>query len=654
MKCQRGAAGAAVGFALAMGGLVAGPPVAVAAPPGPGIAVLPDLPEPGFAQFDPGKSNVVPATKAAATDVQSAAPRTAAEGATSAGTYTCPGFSTVDDATTVAMLKSDLFAWGPYAAYKVGNGSGNVNWRLNPYKNPSWYMWFHSLRWLGQGIMAAGQGDTAALARVAAITKDWVVDNPYSWKADIGADEATKHRANVLICLRQAVLSGLAVTQLPAQYSWIDTALVNHAAFLTAHWSGAWNHGTDESIALFGVGCTLNRSAYKTTAQNRLAAGITTSIDAQGSTNEQSTAYAQFNYALWGRAAAVLQQCGANPGTTITSRRALLANWLSLATNSLGKLHQLGDSEVVATSSIAGTPLEYAGSRGVNGIAPPSRVGTYSAGYVFGRTGWGQTRPFAQESTYSIRYGAARAVHGHSDHTGITYTSRGRDILITGGHAGYQNDAWRTWAKGQFAASAMTTPLAAETYPATKLLRSGVYPTSEFYEFADAPGAGISRKRAVLVLKDPDLLITLDSGSATKAQQFQTLWHLPSDQKATVYSRTTAIGMKAGDTSRTILFQIPFKQMLPRGAILLKQAQTSPIQGWHYPNIFTRKSAPTLLFARSGYSASILSVVAPVHATGSVQYKGRWSGTTYIVDLVVGGKKASFGITTGGAVYRVA
>jgi hypothetical protein len=639
-----------VGFALAVSGFVVGPQVAQAAPPKPGIAVLPDLPEPGVAQFDPAKSNVVPAVAAPASDVKASSRKAAVAGT---GTYTCSGFSTVDDATSVAMLQADTYAWGPYAAYKVGNGSGNVNWRLNPYKNPSWYMWFHSLRWLGQGIMAGSQGDTAALAKVTAITKDWVTDNPYSWKADIGAYESTMHRTNVLVCVRQAILAGLGVTALPAAYSWLDVALVNHAKFLTANWSGAWNHGTDESIALFGVGCTLQRADYMTTAQNRLAAGITTAIDAQGATNEQSTSYAQFNYSLWGRAAAALEQCGADPGTTITTRRALLADWLALATNSLGKLHQIGDSEVVSTSPIAGTPLNYAGTKGVEGVALERRIGTFTAGYVFGRTGWGETRPFAQESTYSIRYGPSRALHGHSDHTAITYTSRGRDILIDGGHAGYQNDVWRTWAKSQSAASAMTTPLAAETYPATSLTRKAFTPNSEFYEFADAPGAGISRNRAVLVLKDPDLIVTLDRASSSKAQQFQTLWHLPSDQKATVYSRTTAIGMKPGDDTRTILFQIPYRQALPAGAILIKQGQTKPIQGWHYPDIFTRKPAPTLMFARSGTSASILSVIAPVSATGSVQYKGRWSGTTYIVDLVAGGEKASFGITPGGSLYRV-
>ena len=48
---------------------------------------------------------------------------------------------------------------------------------------------------------------------------------------------------------------------------------------------------------------------------------------------------------------------------------------------------------------------------------------------------------------------------GTSDHTSITYTSHGRDILIDGGHAGYKMDDWRSWAKSQFAHNEMTTPL---------------------------------------------------------------------------------------------------------------------------------------------------------------------------------------------------
>jgi hypothetical protein len=617
-----------------------------------------DLPEPDGAQFVPGATNVIPPTAAPAGDIKAADQATAEAMAeamgVAAGTYTCPGFSTVDDATPLSYVMQDYYAWGGFKPYKVGNGGGNINWSLNPYKNPSWYMWFHSLRWVGQGIIAAGKGDTNALAHVTTIVYDWVRDNPYSWKANVGAWESTMHRTNVIICTRQAVLTGLKVSTLPSRYAWLDTALVSHARFLINYWSGAWNHGTDESIALFGVGCILNRSDYKTLAQQRLAASITTAIDSQGSTNEQSTAYAQFNYALWGRAVDVLRACGADPGTTITARRALLAKWLALATNSVGNLHQIGDSEVIRSAPVAGTPLEYAGSLGKSGVAPAQRVGLYAAGYVFGRSSWGTSATFTAQASYSIRYGPARKLHGHSDHMSLTYVARGRDIVIDGGHAGYQNDVWRTWAKGPFAHSSMTTPLSADRLPVTKLNRYALKSTSDFYEFSDSPGTGISRIRAVLVVRSPDLVVTLDRASARTAQQFQTLWHLPSDQRATVYSRTTAVAMRPGDSTRTILFQVPYRQALPRGAILLKQGQTNPIQGWHYPKITIRRPAPTLLLARSGTSAYILSFIAPVRATGSVTYRTRWSGTTYVIDLNVAGVRTSIGITAGGSLVRLA
>ncbi|GAA2807034.1 heparinase II/III domain-containing protein [Kribbella solani] len=639
------------GAVLGIAGLVLGAGTAAGATPvsTPGIAIAPAPAGPGDAQFVPGASNVVPATAAPATDIGKVRLRTAA-----APFYACPGFSGLDAQNPLANLYADKFTWAPYAPYRVGNGGGNINWSLNPYKNASWYMWFHSLRWLGQGIIAAGKGDLTALTRVNTIAYDWYRDNPYSWKANVGAWESTMHRTNVLICLRQAILSGLQVTTLPTRYAWLDTALLSHARFLTNYWSGAWNHGTDESIALFGVGVTLNRADYKNLAVQRLAAGITTSIDAQGSTNEQSAGYAAFNYSLWGRAITVLRNGGVDPGTTISARRDLLAKWLTLATNSLGKLPQIGDTELQATYPYAGTPMEYAGSLGSRGTVPPWRVGVYSNGYVFGRTGWGTdpARGFGDESAYSIRFGSARAFHGHSDHTGITYTARGRDIIINGGYAAYNAGAWRAWTVSPSAQSMLTTPMSTDLNPVTKLTAYAVKANAESYQFSDVPGTGISRVRRVLVLKDPDLIVTWDTASARTAQAFQTLWHLPADQRATVYSRTTATAMAPGDSTRTVLFQVPFKQALPAGATLVKQGQSSPIQGWTYPTSYVRKSAPTVMMARSGKSASILSFVVPVRATGGVTYSTRWSGTTFVVSLNVGGKVTAIAVSGGGSLYR--
>ncbi|NIK59121.1 hypothetical protein [Kribbella shirazensis] len=120
------------------------------------------------AQFVPGESNVVPATARPATDVGRTALGTAA-----APFYACPGFSGLDAQNPLANQYADKFTWKPYAPYTVGNGGGNINWSLNPYKNASLYMWFHSLRWIGQGVIAASNGDLTALTRVNTIAYDW-------------------------------------------------------------------------------------------------------------------------------------------------------------------------------------------------------------------------------------------------------------------------------------------------------------------------------------------------------------------------------------------------------------------------------------------------------------------------------------------------
>jgi hypothetical protein len=566
------------------------------------------------------------------------------------GTYECPGYSGIQ--VPLPMLMSDTFTWGDDPPYKVGNGKGDINWRSNPYKKPSWYMWLHSLRWLGNGIEAAGRGDRKVLTHVMAIIHDWVQDNPYSWKGDVGAWEATMHRTNVLLCARQAVLTGLHVTKLPTQYAWLDKALIDHAQFMIVNWSGQSNHGTDESIALFGVGCTLKRPELKALAVERLTQAITTAIDPQGSTNEQSVGYGMFNYLLWGRATTALQRCGSNPGPVIAQRRAALSEWLALATKSTGELQQVGDAVRQKPTGAAGTALDYVASLGKHGTKPSKRVAVFDAGYVFGRTGWGETRPFAQESTYSIRYGAARTLHGHDDHMSITYSSHGRDVLIDPGHSGYQLDKWQAWSKSQAAHNVMTIPSADTSTPvATRLLQASITPTWESYSLADTPAPGVTRKRDVLVLKDPDLIITLDRGQATSTQRYETLWHLAPGQKVAVQSPTSAIATSRG--AKTYLLQIPYQQQPAKDGITVVEGQQDPVQGWYYPDIFHRQPAPVVKFNRTGNNATILSAIVPTAPTEAVTYKTRTVAGMYFVDLTVGTRTTTIRIAQDGHLTRI-
>lgn len=612
----------------------------------------PTVPEPPALGYIPPYA---PATAPPATDIKPLPGRRSL--APGASLYPCPSYGGIERTNPASAVKADIYAWGPYPRVKVGNGSGNVIWTINPYKNASWYMYFHSLRWLGQAISAGAAGDLDALNHVRVITKDWIRDNPYPWTRDVGAWESTMHRTNVMICLREAIMATSPGGLLPTSDAWLNSALLTHTVFLRNYWSGpGHNHGTMESIAMLGVGCVLSRPDLRDLAISRLSQSITTAIDPQGATNEQSTGYAQFNHALWGQAAQALTTCNISPGTTISGRRALLAKFIAQATNPLGVFAQIGDTAVSSVVPIPGTDAEWSGSQGTQGSPPSVNVSRYQAGYVFGRSGWGAgSTPFRQESFYSLHLGPGRMLHGHQDHTSLTYVSGGRDILIDGGFPGYTNDAWRRWALSDYAHNVMTVPTATSLpAAATRLARYNYQSGAQFFEMTDQPNVGVARIRAVLVLHDPDLIVVLDRGYATKTQQWQTLWHLPSDQGVTVQSRTTAIATKAGDSTKTILFQVPFRGAVPSGSLLAQRGRTSPrIQGWHFPAAFDRHAATTVLFSRSASRATILSVIVPIRPTGGVGYTLTSAANGYTnLNLNVGGVPVRVRISPGNSMTR--
>lgn len=615
-------------------------------------APAPQVPEPPALGYIPPYA---PATAPPATDI---APLPDQRSLTpGASLYPCPSYGGIDRTNPVSAVKADIYAWGPYPRVKVGNGSGDVIWTINPYKNASWYMYFHSLRWVGQAISAGAAGDVDALNHVRAITKDWIRDNPYPWTRDVGAWESTMHRTNVMVCLREAIMATSPGGLLPASDAWLDSALLTHTTFMTNYWSGpGHNHGTMESIAMLGVGCVLSRPDLRSLAISRLSLSITTSIDTQGAPNEQSTGYGQFLYVLWGQAEQALTTCNISPGTTISGRRALLASFVAQSTNPLGVFAQIGDTAVSSVVPIPGTDAEWAGSQGTQGSPPSVNLSSYQAGYVFGRSGWGAgSTPFRQESFYSLHYGPGRLLHGHQDHTSLTYVSGARDILIDGGFPGYTNDAWRRWALSDYAHNVMTVPTATPLpAAATRLARYSYQTGAQFFEMTDQPNIGVARTRAVLILQDPDLIVVLDRGYAATTQQWRTLWHLPSDQVVTLRGQTTAIATKTGDSTKTILFQIPFRQALPAGATTAQRGLTTPqIQGWHFPAAFDRRAATTVLFSRSTSRATILSVIVPIRQTGNVGYTVTSTATGYTnLNLNVGGVPVRVQISPGNSLTR--
>lgn len=555
--------------------------------------------------------------------------------------YVCPGYSSLPAQNLRDSVLRDEFTWGSYPPTRIGDGRGDIDWGTDPFRNKPWRMWVHSLRWLGTAIEAGRAGDATALEHAARVARDWVRDNPGDWTADRAVWEPAMHRANVLVCLRE-VLALRNGGRLPSSDRWIDTSLLQHAAFLRSHYSGYANHGTDESITLLGVGCLLGRSDYRDLAVTRLDEALGWAIDSEGATNEQSTGYSYFNHTLWGRAQQALADCRTADAlrTQIRQRRRGLATFVGHATTPLSQLHQLGDTEDLRRLPLPGTVHEYAATGGLRGPVPQERVAVYRAGYVFGRSGWGRgARPFTAEAAYSLRFGPRPRKHGHQDHTALTYLTDGRHVLVDSGYGPATpptDDHFRSPA----AHNQVVIPgMKADTSTAL----SGQHIDSDradWFELTDYPADATTRIRSVLFVHEPDLVLVYDRIRTEVPTTAQQLWHLPTDNRVVRQTGSAVTATVNGTGQQTLLLDLPrpggrtgassrtgvtgassFSGQLQRtpAGVRTWSGSRRPVQGWRWPTYFTREAAPTVAFTRGGTAIDFVTAVVPGNAGVRVQ-----------------------------------
>jgi hypothetical protein len=257
---------------------------------------------------------------------------------------------------------ADVLTVRGFAPVTVGT-HGDIDWTLDPYQHPTWTLWLHGLRWIGPLI---DTGDPAHLQRAVTIAQDWLADNDPAALSQ-PARAGTAQRAQVLVCLSYKI--GL--------QPWLVEALDLHAQLLSAHFSGEWNHGMDESAALFTVGCVLGRPEHVDLADSRLGQMAPRIVDDLWATNEQATGYAAYVYRrisaldeLWG-------SCGRSLPPQLRARQSRMPAFIAHSVRPDGTVEQLGDTEARPPSVPAGTLVDYPVSEGATGTPPQARVGVY-------------------------------------------------------------------------------------------------------------------------------------------------------------------------------------------------------------------------------------------------------------------------------------
>ncbi|GLW06119.1 hypothetical protein Misp01_12490 [Microtetraspora sp. NBRC 13810] len=461
----------------------------------------------------------------------------------------------------------------------------NVNWRWSPYKNRSWDMVFHSLRWMGRLVADYEvNGDAAYLARATEIAKDWVQDNPRGGRntaPDAWAEHPIALRAPALVCLSKHVSA-----------DWLTRTMSEHARMLSDPklYEKGHNHGIDQDIALLGIGCRYNRDEWSDLAVRRLTETVRLDVDSQGALREQAPRYALYVHERLAVAIANLKSCDRKVPAEISRRWKSLEGFISHSTQPNGQMVPIGDG---------GADVKPGG----HFEQPKQTVKVFGgAGYVYGRTAWDDPK----SAYYSIRFGPALKFHGHEDHLGVTYYAQGRDVLVDVGFDSYEDTAYRHWT---MTPQAHNVPVVAGAAfrggTVSPLVKSTIGRDEQSYRLTDK-AYGVSRNRSVLVHHGEDLMAVLDS--TVKGSKISNIWHFAADL-STVSTKAGRVVVRDKNGWKATLVQLKVPSCAPVSGLKVVKGAKGPFQGWVSPAYLQKRSAPAVLSPAS--ADPLLTIVVP-------------------------------------------
>jgi hypothetical protein len=499
-------------------------------------------------------------------------------------------------------------------------------WDEDPLGDANWQFQLHAMRYVLDLFTATRLTDDRAYRdRALFLLHDWTRDNPRRSAASIWAwnDHSTALRAVVLAC----------AADLTPMTGWLHDALVLHGATLAddTFYRHEGNHALNQAIGLLEVARVLDRTDWRDLAGRRINDLIVASVDAEGVSNEQSVGYEDYNYHRYREAEARLRVAGLTPSPAF-ARVDLMPAFLAQATLPNGTYEQIGDTSSWRADDIVGTAAEFAATGGASGPKPASIVSRYAAGYLFARSGWGERRPFADETFLALKWGPAPVFHGHADGASLTLAAWGSRLLVDPGPYSYGGSLARTFFKGRSAHNVVTVDGAPWRWSApTQLLGEREAAAYVDVRLRTAGYSGVVQTRRVTYLRGLDVLLVEDRASSPAVHTYRQLWHLGEAADPIVGVSTVRTQLDGGN--------VLIRQLTGSPALRIVTGATSPIQGWVSHKAGQMLPAPVVEAAQRGRSVRYLTLVVPAAGRPVAVVSGlRLTSTGYTVEIRIGAR----------------
>ena len=328
-----------------------------------------------------------------------------------------------------------------------------TNWVADPFDDRNWRFQFQTLRWINPYLWDALDGNEESEAEWKRIVHSWAAHNtpPHRARDDYAWMDMTDGNRAIQISIGAPLID--------VYEHWFVDLLVEHRNWLIDDINIVQgNHGLHQNLGLFVVAAVLNDRTGIEKSIERLAEQLLAAFDDKGLNDEGSVGYHQMNLIWWFEAKRRLELEGysfpPNAGERLEQASRTMGNLLLPD----GTMPQIGDGN------------RGKGRHGLHPFLDQVNKGEirekdlpifhhYRNGLTILRSGWGETRPFKEESHTILRHGRDLLRHSHDDRGSVHIYTAGRRWITDGGfHSYQQNDPDRLYTKSRLAHSLVDLP----------------------------------------------------------------------------------------------------------------------------------------------------------------------------------------------------
>lgn len=507
-------------------------------------------------------------------------------------------FGTSVPEAAVRKLLSGTLGMSPHPEWTL---PAAIDWGADPFRDVNWRSQYHMLRWLDPLRRAAAQGDDDAFAMWIRYVRDWVRSNPREKPAHewVWSDMVDGIRA-IQLCLAAPLVRDRS----PEDLGWLEQTIADHAEFMADPANlGHSNHALHQHEALFVCGRILGEDRYIELAVTRFDQLLAEQYDEQGVNAEGAIAYHYNNYLWYERALKRLDAEGFERPAA-AARHARAPEEIAHATRPDGTFVGIGDTDGGTPKAIGSPFTDYISSGGSDGEPPAELLKIYDQGYLFARSGWGETERNLEEETYfSVSFGASDRVHGHPDGGSLTFSADTVNWIVDPGKYQYGRSIERKHMLSRFPHSLVSIdgmqPLKGA---AVALVREAVSQRAYDFLFTDASFSGVDLTRRVIYSLNGDYLVVIDHVRSPHEVTARQRWQLGPGIDAAINRQ--CVELTSGDHSAVLAYA--------GTATTLDQVtgSTKPFDGWVATGWKQKTPATAITASKSGTSFRFITVIA--------------------------------------------